>query len=211
MPDAKFTYLIPSTGDERFLERCREQIEKYTPGVPVMVVRDKEWKAAWAELWEGCPTDVGVFIDDDCFLTADPLPTIEKVLSSEYDMAAVEEVIPYYKGGNIRFKPGYYQSSFMVLNIGKCKREKIDYEVDQALCDQTEGAHHEFHYGLSQRLKNIYKIPCALAGKWFMATTYGDFAIHLWYGSWKRRNVDDENHELLETRDMQVLAHYGRL
>lgn len=209
--ESNFTYLIPSTGDERFLDICKEQIAKYTPSATVLVVKDKDWKQAWTELWEECPTDVGVYIDDDCFLTGDPMPVIQKVISGEYDMAAVEEVVPYYKGGYIRYKPGYYQSSFMVVNIGKCKRERINYEVDIQECEKTEGVNREFHYGLSQRLKNIYKIPCSLANKWMMATNYGDFAVHLWYGSWRRRGVEDEQHDLLEVRDMQVLAHYGKL
>lgn len=208
--EKKYTLLVPSAGDERLLEICLKQIDTLCPEAGVLVVRGQEWQEAFAELWNNCPTDVGVFIDDDCFLYKNPSPAVERVLSGEYDMAAVEEVVPYYRGGFLRYKPGYYQSSFMVVNIGKCKREGIEYWADQHEVVKTPGINGEFHYGLSQRLKTFH-IPCCLAGKYGAATAYGDFAVHLWYGAWDFRGELAEGD--LRTRDDIVYDDYreGRL
>jgi hypothetical protein len=184
MPE--FTYLIPHAASEELFNLTKKSIERFTPGPTLVVGKEiPHWAQAWKKLWDECPTDIGIFMDDDAILTKDITPLIELVASDQYDAVGIEGLPPCPRN-----HPGYFDSNFLVVNIGKFKREHGEpyTDMEQARREIAPGLAIEPYYGVSQKLRGrILALPSRKT-EWGLATDH-DYVTHLWYGAWKHRQA----------------------
>lgn len=181
-----FTYLIPHAGSEELFALTKKSIEKYTPAPIITVGKEvKNWPEAWRRLWDSCPTDIGIFMDDDAILLKDITPLIEMVASGEYDAVGIEGLPPCPRNHK-----GYFDFNFMVIDITRFKRKHGEPYTDmvQAKEEIPQGLSIEPFYGVSQKLRGrIFSLPRESTG-YGLATTH-EYLIHLWYGAWRHRNA----------------------
>lgn len=202
MEQSDITFLIPHASSEELFSICKEAIYGFFPKANILVAdkdRFPHWNQAIKWLWDNCPTDIGIFIDDDCILLEDISSLINRVKNGNYYMVGVEGIIPHKSGQYLRYSPHYYDMTFMVIDIARFKKEfGDDIEVDRELAKKEipEGRSIEKYYGISQKLRNksIYNLYAELSD-YGEATTYGvggvKYMIHLWYGAYKHRGEKD--------------------
>lgn len=202
----KFTYLIPHASSEEIFAVCKDAISKHTPAEILVSPKEQfgNWHEAISWLWDNCPTDIGVFLDDDCMLLNDITPLIEQA------PCGVEGIIPFSKGGLLRNSPGYYDMTFMAINIKEFNqrfgRDAILTDMVKARKEIEAGRSIEHFYGVSQHLRDEFRTLRARLSNYGLATVYEDtstkatpYMIHLWYGSWKHRHAENE----VDAKEMQ--------
>jgi hypothetical protein len=162
----------------------------------------------WADvamgLIDACKTDIGVFIEHDCILLR-PIDFLIKQLDV-YDLVGVEDNAPW---SGFRASPGFLAQSFLIFNVKKFKEQfglegvKIELENLPKIKNVESG------YGISQRLKKHYRLPMSPSG-YGCGTFYGDYVHHFWYGSYKKRQVENDgiNRLWLEVEDERLIKDY---
>lgn len=148
------------------------------------------WVDVAIGLAKHCTTDIAVYIEHDAFLLRNIDDLIERVESGEYDAIGVEEVIPME--GLDRNSPGMMNQNFFIINLKKMKeigleKMRVDHTIPRGTMKNVESG-----YGISQSLQNKLFLPVTPSGYGF-GTFYGDAAHHLWYGSYRKRNVMFDN------------------
>lgn len=206
------TYLIAHAGSEELFNVCKGAINKYTPGDILVAGRDKfnNWSGAFRWLFDNCPTDIGVFIDDDAILLNDITPLIDKVRSNEYSMVGFTS-----RGDTKHSEYQYFQPNFMIMNIHKFRIEfginGIDVDAEQAKKELNITTAPEFCYGISQKLRGRKNLDLSsrLSKYYWPASIIADdntkYVIHLWYGAWKHRRSPEGD---MSKRDNEVIEDF---
>ena len=198
----KFSFLITYYDQEDQLKTCIESIRKFYPNNPIILSEESDeiptelkvdkhifhnmkqdsWAGACRGLMLNCPTDIGVFIEHDCVLMK-PIDDLVNKLN-EFDLIGVEEVIP-----DLRNSPGYANQNFFILNVKKfIDTHGID-AIKVTVKDEMKSLKNiESAYGISQHSPKIFWLPVKNSG-YGHGTYYGDYVHHMWYGSYRRRNV----------------------
>lgn len=203
------TYLMPKASDEILFNIAKESINRYMPARILTCGKDqtRHWGEAFMWLFNSCPTDIGVFIDDDAFILRDITPLIDLIRSEEYSIVGFTERLI---GKHKEFQ--YYQPNFMILNIKKFKAEfgKDGINVDVPLARRELGmiTNPEFMYGISQKLKGRKNkdLNFRLSEHYKLANLLSDgdidYVLHLWYGAWRhRRDRDMSERDNLVSKD----------
>lgn len=185
-----FTYLISHAGSEELFGVCKDAIQKYTPGdsLVVTLAMYRYWEESFAWLFNNCPTNVGVFIDDDCILRDNIGEYIEAVSSGDAYAAAID-------GESLGRGKGYYQPNLMILDIKRFTDEfgKDGWRTDRDMYKKDTGKDtNDIFLGISQKLKDKRVIPfLAEKSEWPLAddifVDHHRIATHLWYGAWRHR------------------------
>lgn len=200
------TYLVPRASDDILFNIAKESINRYTPANILTCGKDKakNWGEAFRWLFNNCPTDIGIFIDDDAFILRDITPLINAVRSGAFTLVGfTDRGKPEYK------KYQYFQPNFLIMNIKKFKEEfgegGINVDVEQAT--KELGTNPEFMYGISQKVrgrKNI-DLDFVLSKHYKFANLLYDkeipYVLHLWYGAWRHRRSPEGD---LSWRDSMV-------
>ncbi len=200
----KFTYLITHAATEGLFDVCKDAINKYTPGDMLTATKNmfQDWGTGFRYLFDNCPTDVGVFIDDDCILSSSIKEPLQAVMDGDVYMAALD-------GERLGRGIGYYQPNLMIIDIKRFKKEfgsdgiNIDIQKYKKDTGRDKG---DFFLGISQKLNGKGIIPFySKTGATILSSDIyfnsKKIATHLWYGAWKhRRNkfVDGINMEVRE-------------
>jgi hypothetical protein len=205
-----FTYLIAHAGSEELFDACKGAINKYTTGNIITSDKTmfKHWGEAFRWLFNNCPTDVGIFIDDDALILRDITSLIKLVESGECGIVGFTN-----RGVGKHTEYQYFQPNFMIINIKRFKEEfgAHSIDVDIELAKNELGVNPEFMYGISQKLRgrNNKDLSSKLIDKYWPANVLSDgdtdYVLHLWYGAWKHRKspVGDMNE-----RDMMVIKDF---
>lgn len=207
----KFTYLIAHAGTEELLDVCKDAINRYTPGNILLATKDRfnQWGDGFLWLFNNCPTEVGVFIDDDCILSDSINDPLEEVINGSAYMAAID-------GEGLSRGAGYYQPNLMIININKFKNEfgVKGININQRQYKEETGKDNgDSFLGISQKLRDKVVIPfSALPGIWPLSSDIyngvNKIATHLWYGAWKHRKHYFINDIDLSVRENDFINHY---
>ncbi len=205
-----FTFLVTYYAAYNLLEICRDSLDKFYPDAKKIMSQQDEFdindlgkwdkelrhnmqKEAWAHvcrnLIEACDTDIGVFIEHDVFLLKPIDDLIEMVRSGKYDLVGVDEDIP-----GLRKCPGSANQNFFILNIKKIKEMGINTVniTEEGIKRRKEkGYQDESAFGLSDALDKKYLLKAKYSG-YAHGTVYGDYAHHLWWGSYPKRRVEND-------------------
>lgn len=196
------TFLITYYANKPLLDLCLASIKKFHPEASIIISQDtkddtdlsgykviRHTMGNWGEVCEGlmraCETDIGIFIEHDCFLLKSLNDLVAKI--GEYDLVGIEDNIP-----GLRHSPGFAAQSFLIFDVKKFKElgvENLYVRKDEKLfgCQNTEAA-----YGISQTLDKKFYLPVKKSG-YGHGTFYGDYVHHFWYGSFPKRNVSGDN------------------
>ena len=201
------TFLTPHAADEILFDIFKESVERYTPAniLTITTKETKHWAEAFKWLYDNCPTDIAVFIDDDAFILRDISPLIDSVRQGKYSMVGFT-----YKTEE-HVKHNYFQPNFLIVNLKKFKEEfgEDAMLVDKELADKELGPGGSSipMYGICQKLRDRknkvldfkilenYKFANVLEDK---GTPY---VFHLWYGAWRHRKSPEGD---LSERDKTV-------
>lgn len=204
------TFLITYYAHPELLAVCIDSIKKYHPDAKIIIsqqiddgftfeqgtdpnirveyhdMKNTLWAAVASNLMMVCQDDYAVFIEHDAFLLKSLQPLIDKVTNGTYDLIGPEEVC------EIRNSPGMIAQNFFIINLRKMREEGLgkiwvrDIENVKKTCKSVESG-----YGISQTLTNKKFMKMRESG-YGHGTFYDDYIHHLWYGSYKKRNVSDE-------------------
>lgn len=166
-------------------------------------------KGSWADVAIGlmgqCKTDIAVFIEHDAFLLKPLDNLIELIESEKYDLIGPEEVC------NIRNSPGFVMQNFFILNVKKMKEiglENVRIRDVEKLKEQGIGSI-ESGYGISQSFDKKMFLPITYSN-YAKGMYYGDCVHHLWFGSYRRRDVYTDGVEpaWMETEVIDLVNDY---
>lgn len=205
-----YTYLISHAGSEELFNVCKEAINRHTPGDILVSTKDmfKNWNESFRWLFSKCPTEIGIFIDDDAILLDNITPIIDTVMSGENSIVGFTN-----RGETKHTEYQYFQPNFMIMNIKKFKEEfgEGGINVNQALAREELGANTEFMQGISQKLRGRGNkdLSSRLVESYWPANVLSDgnidYVLHLWYGAWKHRKSPEGN---LSERDDMVIKDF---
>lgn len=201
------TFYVTYFAHPELLRICINSIRKFYPTEKIVVsqqVDDMEIpkditgfelishdmkKKSWADVAIGFmknfPDDVGVFMEHDCVLLK-PIENLVQKLG-EFDLVGVEEVIP-----GLRNAGGYANQNFFILKVNDFVSK---YGYDAVFVDVSKmnpKPHNvESAFGISQHSNKIFWLPVSRSG-YAWGTFYGDYAHHMWYGSYRQRNTEQD-------------------
>jgi hypothetical protein len=231
------TFLVTFYAQPELLLVCLDSIRKFYPIEPIIVSQEendpvidqpennivapyhirriqhtmrsdgKTWVDVAIGLAEQCTTDIAVYIEHDAFLLRNIDDMLMKIKSGEYDAIGVEEMIP--SEGLNRNSPGMMNQNFFIINMKKMKemgieKMRIDHTILRVPMKNAESG-----YGISQSLENKLFLPVTSSG-YAYGTYYGDVAHHLWYGSYRKRDVmfDNVNPMWMDHEANRLIADY---
>lgn len=204
------TFLITYYAHPELLKVCLDSIEKYHSDSQIIIsqqiedgfnykqgssdrvkieyhdMKHTQWAAVASNLMMVCQTDYAVFMEHDAFLLKSLQPLMDEVQNGTYDLIGPEEICL------IRNSPGMIAQNFFIINLRKMREaglEKIwvrDIEEVKKICKNVESG-----YGITQTLHNHKFMKMTQSG-YGRGTFYDDYVHHLWYGSYKKRNVAHE-------------------
>ena len=198
------TFLVTYYAHPELLRVCIGSIKKFYPKVRIVVsqqindmeipeditgfelithdMRHDSWAGACIGLMKACGDDIGVFMEHDCTLLKPINDLIKKM--DEYDLIGTEELIP-----GLRNSPGYANQNFFILDCGKFVK-KWGYGAvwvnPMAMIPKPQNV--ESGYGITQHSEKILFLQITPSG-YAHGTYYGDYVHHMWFGSYRERNV----------------------
>lgn len=206
------TYLVTYFAHPQLLDICLDSIRKFSPTARIIVSREmhenseagdvilnkygvtdrilhdmhsNSWVSAAQGLATACPTSIGVFIEHDAFLVKSLDDTLSKMDS--YDLIGPEEVIPL--SHLERNSPGFVCQNFFILNIDKMKEVGLDkMRLDPSRLPYPQ-KNRESGHGISQVMDRKLFMNVEPSGYGY-GTFYDGVVHHLWYGSYRKRNVE---------------------
>lgn len=223
------TFLITYYSHPELLAICLDSINKFHPDSNMIIsqqiepdfdyrqgpsssvrfeyhdMKQTQWAAVACNLMMMCQTDYAVFIEHDAFLLKSLEPLVDEIRSGQYDLIGPEEVC------EIRNSPGMIAQNFFILNVRKMKGEGLGKiwvrnvnELKQS-CKNVESG-----YGITQTLtKN--KMMKMIESGYGHGTLYDDYVHHLWYGSYRHRDVaaDGIEEAWLDSEAEDLITDYG--
>lgn len=218
------TFCITHFANLPLLEICLDSIKKFHPNDRIIVsqqlrdepptvngfdliyheMRGKPWSDVATGLLKECQTDIAVFIEHDAFLLKPLDSLVDRIKSGEYDMIGPEEVIPLEHLD--RNAPGMICQNFFMINAKKIK----ELGLDKIVVRGREGEQNrESGHGMSQTFDKKLYLPVIASGYGY-GTYYGDHVHHLWYGSFKKRPVENDgvNKLWMEFESERVIKDY---
>ncbi len=187
------TFLTPHASDEILFDIFKESVRIYTPARILTITKKqtRHWGDSFRWLYNNCPTNIAVFIDDDAFIVNDISPLINLVRRGEHSIVGFT-----YKTKE-HVKHNYFQPNFLIINLKKFKEEfgEDAMAVDKELADKElgEGGSSIEMYGISQKLRdrNNKVLDFQLSDNYKFANVLWDgdipYVLHLWYGAWRHR------------------------
>ena len=221
----QITFLVTYYSHQSLLGICIDSIKKFYPNSKIIVsqqtgdydiekdgfdlIKHDMKKGSWSDvakqLLEHCETDIAVFMEHDVFLLKPLDCLIDKIESEEYDMIGPEEVC------DLRNSPGIMMQNFFILNVKKMKsiglenvRVKNVDDLKARGCRNIESGH-----GISESFDKKLFLPITNSG-YAKGMYYGDVAHHLWFGSYRERDVlsDGINPRWMETESIDLIDDY---
>lgn len=203
------TFLITYYAHPELLAICLDSIKKFHPDDKIIVsqqveplfdptvldmgyryelhdMKSTQWAAVATNLMMICQTKYAVFMEHDVLLLKSLNPLIEEVKTGKHDLIGPEEVCA------IRNSPGMIAQNFFIINVDKMKEEGLskiwvrNADELKKTCKNIESG-----YGITQTLSN-HKFMKMKESGYGHGTFYDDYTHHLWYGSYKKRNVSGE-------------------
>lgn len=204
------TFCITHYAHSQLLEVCVDSVKKFYPESRIIIsqqvndeseidiegtekiyhdMKTNNWSDVAIGLLKQCNTKTAVFIEHDCVLLNHIDNYIELIDNETYDLIGPEEVIPLPRLN--RYAPGMVTQNFFMLNVEKMKQiglDKVRFVDGEKYKDYTNK---ESSYGISQSLEKKLFMPVTKSN-YGHGTYYGSEVLHLWYGSYRERNVLDD-------------------
>ena len=193
LDNSDITYLISNASNSKLLDVCLGSISKYTPAETLLATLSgfRIRPEAFMWLFDKCSTDIGIFIDDDAFITNDITPLINLIRDGSHSLVG----FTYRNQAHIDAK--YFMPNFLIMNVKEFKEEfgvkGIQTDIDLAEKDLGVGEGTSFMSGISQKLNKCNtRILSFSASPHYefagvLSDEYTPYVLHLWYGAWKRR------------------------
>lgn len=208
------TFLVTYFAHPELLDLCLSSIRKIYPDNKIIVSQQKgdfpvdeiirkynarlifhdmfegNWADACRGLIEHCETNLATLIEHDCVLLKSLGPYLGRIHSGQVDMIGPEEVIP-----NLRNTPGMICQNFFMVNAKKIKEIGVDKiqiswpQVEELKARNVQSI--ESGYGVSFMFDKKEFLPVTPSG-YAHGTYYGDIVHHIWYGSFRKRNVEGD-------------------
>ena len=187
------TFLTPHAADEILFDIFKESVKRHTPAKILTITKEetRHWGEAFKWLYNNCPTNIAVFIDDDAFILRDISPLIDSVRKGKYSMVGFT-----YKTEE-HVKHNYFQPNFLIVNLKKFKEEFGEDAMftDEELADKELGPGGSSipMYGISQKLRHKKNkvLDFIISDNYKFANVLWDrnipYVLHLWYGAWRHR------------------------
>lgn len=222
------TFLVTSYAHANLLFMCIDSIKKFYPESRIIIsqqindeseidiegtkkiyhdMKQYNWSEVAIGLLKECNTDIAILMDHDAFLLNHLDNYLELIENGSYDLIGPEDVIPFT--GLNRNSPGMMCQNFLIINAKKMKEIGLDnvrFKDDEKYKDF---ANKESCYGMSQSLEKKLFMPVTKSN-YAHGTYYGSEVFHLWYGSFRERNVLDDgvNPKMMEDESIALIKDY---
>lgn len=222
------TFCITHYAHSQLLTLCVDSVKKFYPESRIIIsqqindeseidiegtekiyhdMKTNNWSEVAIGLFKECKTKTAVFIEHDCVLLNHLDNYLELIDSNSYDLIGPEEVIPFNKLN--RYAPNMVTQNFFIVNAIKMKMIGLDKVRFVDRDEYKDYVNKESGYGISQSLEKKLFMPVTKSN-YGHGTYYGSEVLHLWYGSFRERNVLDDgvNPRWMETESQALINDY---